>query len=194
PFYHLCVDIKQGFEFSKKDFKSVCWLICLYMAIKNELQIVIDEMELLEIETTTDMAQPQQFQKINKPNKQKQSSHFTRHITPDGQKLIFERLTKAGFLPQDTNYSHFKFMFGGTAIPDNEKPFKPLQWLKAKQLLIELLEGIKHTDMKITELKRQVPNFFINYENKPLSLPNRKERANPYSDYISDLIKDLATL
>jgi hypothetical protein len=121
-----------------------------------------------------------------------QPPHFTQYITSDGKKKLFEGLTKVGLLPKDTDYNHFNFVFGGTTIPDNEKPFEPLKWFKAKQLLRELLEGVKTSDMKISEVERQVPSFFVDDENKPLSLAKDKKVPNDtYSTYISDLIKDL---
>jgi hypothetical protein len=53
--------------------------------------------------------------------------HFTKCFTTDEQKNLFDGLIKAGLLEKE-KYSHFCYVFGGTDIPDNEKPFKPLQW------------------------------------------------------------------
>jgi phage-related holin len=68
-FYRLCLNIKQDFEFLENDFDSVCRLVCLYVAIKNELQVVIDEMQLLGMDVPKiiqpdaepDTEQPQQI-------------------------------------------------------------------------------------------------------------------------------------
>ena len=59
---------------------------------------------------------------------------FTCTFISDEQSLLFAGLSNGGFLPQTTIYSHFCHVFGGTAIPDNEKPFEPLQWVKTNKL------------------------------------------------------------
>jgi len=116
--------------------------------------------------------------------KEKHPSHFTRSFSAAEQKKLFEGLKNGGFLPQETICSHFYHVFGGTAIPDNETPFKPLQWIKTngttkgivpnKKSLLELLVllGISETEIK----------------NKPLinsifEIPNGKDfKANNYTD------------
>jgi hypothetical protein len=62
-------------------------------------------------------------------------THFTRSFTPDEQRKLFNELTKWGFLPKTTNKNHFNFVFGSTAISDDEKPFSPLKWEKSQALL-----------------------------------------------------------
>jgi hypothetical protein len=118
--------------------------------------------------------------------------HYTCSFTTDEAKRLYEGLTNNGFLPKETIYSHFCYVFGGTAISDNEKPFKPLKWLKNKQLLRELLthDKIKCT-LSIAEIERQTPNLFIDEHNRPLSLANNKPVPSTDSDILK---KILATL
>jgi hypothetical protein len=55
-------------------------------------------------------------------------THFTRAFTTDEHKKLFANMKKNSFLPANTNEAHFKFVFGNKDIPENETPFKPLQW------------------------------------------------------------------
>jgi hypothetical protein len=59
--------------------------------------------------------------------------HFSRSFSRSEQKELFAGLTSGGFLPKTANFSHFCHVFGGTAIPDNEKPFKPLKWIQTNK-------------------------------------------------------------
>jgi hypothetical protein len=67
--------------------------------------------------------------------KQPQLLHFTRIFTELEQKKLFYGLTKGGYLPKETAYSHFCHVLGGEVIPDNESPFNPLKWEKSQSLL-----------------------------------------------------------
>jgi hypothetical protein len=166
-----------------------------YLITCRDITLLMDYIGSIELaqKYIDELSKEEYIEQSKQPQPESTNRHFTRHITPDGQNMIFERLTTR-YLPKDTNYSHLKFVFGGTAIPDKEKPFERLKWLRTKQLLRELLKGIKHTDTSIAELERQVPNFFVDKKNNPFSLAKNKEAPSAESDYIKDLIKDLATL
>jgi hypothetical protein len=129
-----------------------------------------------------------------------QPLHFTRAFTADEQKKLFEYLKKpsvkqsetAQFLPNDTSYNHFCYVFGGTPIPNNEKPL-PLQWLQSKQLLRELLTNkkIKKEKIGIAEIERQTPKHFVDEHNNPFKLAKNKQANSLFHD---SLINFLATL
>ncbi|MDR1973703.1 MAG: hypothetical protein LBQ31_03400 [Bacteroidales bacterium] len=70
------------------------------------------------------------------------SLHFTRDFTTDEQEKLFDGLINGGFLPKETIYSHFCYVFSGTAILDNEKPFEPLKWLKTAALLAYMIDTL----------------------------------------------------
>ena len=55
--------------------------------------------------------------------------HFTRSFTNKERKTLFNGLVKGGFIPKDTNYNHFSFVFGDVETAD----FEPLQWQMEKQ-------------------------------------------------------------
>jgi hypothetical protein len=131
PFYCIFLNIKRGFCFKKYDFVSVCKLVCLYIALKNEYQRVIEEMQLLGI--VTPQPESPKNPKSENNNQPQPAPHFTRVFSETEQKKLYEGLTNDGFLPKGTIYSHFCHVFGGTAIPDNEKPFKPLQWIQTNR-------------------------------------------------------------
>jgi Ca2+/Na+ antiporter len=75
---------------------------------------------------------------INIPEKK---YHFTRSFTTNEQSKLFNGLANAGFLPKETIYSHFYHVFEGMAIPDNERPFKPLKWTETTALLAYFIEN-----------------------------------------------------
>ncbi|MDR2002416.1 MAG: hypothetical protein LBQ74_05235 [Prevotella sp.] len=53
---------------------------------------------------------------------------FRRSFTATQKEQLFSGLKKGGFISAGTPYSHFCYVFGGTAIPSGEMPFSPLQW------------------------------------------------------------------
>jgi hypothetical protein len=113
----------------------------------------------------------------------KRSSHFTRQFTADEANKLFSGLINGGFLHRDTIFSHFLYAFGGT-IPDCEKPFKPLKWIKTNS-----------TTKGITPNKKSLLDFLVllgipetEIKNRPLingifEIPNGTEfRANNYTN------------
>ena len=102
---------------------------------------------------------------------------FTRQFTDTEREHIFNGLISGGFIPKDTNRNHFNYVFGGMVIPDNEKPFKPIQWLKNKQRLRELLTSpkVKNVEVLIAEIERNTPLCFIDAKNNALCLAKNKK-------------------
>ena len=74
----------------------------------------------------------------NKSAQPQQPLHFDFPFPPEQQKILYDGLIAVykdgtGFLHPKTTYSHFCHVFGGTKIPDYEKPFEPLCWLQDLQ-------------------------------------------------------------
>jgi hypothetical protein len=101
---------------------------------------------------------------------------FTRSFTPAEQKKLYEGLKNGGFLPQETICSHFYHVFGGTAIPDNEKPFKPLQWVGTIKELSYFIT--KHFPKQKNQWETAVNCFLI--DNKPI---NKKSLSTAIDKY-----------
>jgi hypothetical protein len=108
---------------------------------------------------------------------------FSRSFSETEQKVLFDGLTNGGFLPKDTNYSHFCHAFGSTDIPDNEKPFKPLKWIQTnkktnpnpnKKALINLLYllGLPDNEIKNRPLLNRI---FVFPNGIPLGAANYTE-------------------
>jgi hypothetical protein len=173
-FYCLCLDIKRGYDFDKQDFDSVCRLVCLYMAINNELQVVIDEMQLLG------MVIPKTFQSNKEPDtaKPQQSLYFAHKFTANRQKELFDGLIKGGWLSKGTVYSHFCYVFGGTAISDNEKPLKPLQWTGSIKELHYFIS--KHLPKETNQWEKAVRCF--EKENKPINKNSLSTAIDKYDN------------
>jgi hypothetical protein len=110
-----------------------------------------------------------------------QQPHFTRQFTPDEQKKLYEGLKNGCFLPQETICSHFYHVFGGTAIPDNETPFKPLVWQKSVGLLAYCIDNL-FSDTDGTNLWETTINCFLWKGNKP----NKDTMKNTVSKYKQD--------
>ena len=54
--------------------------------------------------------------------------HFTRSFTETEKRNLFNGLKSRGFIPMDTNFNHFTYVFCGVEMPNNEKPFEPIIW------------------------------------------------------------------
>jgi len=113
-----------------------------------------------------------------------------RSFTTDQLKQLYTGLTAGGFLTIDTDRKAFDYVFGAC---DKPKDFKGLNWLQGRQYLRELLTPIKHPDVKIADLERAVPLYFI-CKGKMAVLPNdRPYPERPYSKAIVRILK-VATL
>lgn len=62
------------------------------------------------------------------PNNKKKL-YFTRPLTDSVKRNLYNELVSRSFIPQDTDYNHFAFAFGGVETSD----FEPLRWLKDLQ-------------------------------------------------------------
>jgi len=90
--------------------------------------------------------------------------HFTRSFTNGEKQKLFESLLKHNFLPQDTDYDHFCFVFGGTV--QSEKPFEPLKWQRTIALLAYFIDNMfGDTDSK--RLWEITSNCFMKGNDKP---------------------------
>ncbi|MDR3350216.1 MAG: hypothetical protein LBN98_01035 [Prevotellaceae bacterium] len=107
--------------------------------------------------------------------------YFTRSFTTDEQKKLFDGLVNGGFLPKETICSHFYYVFGGTPIPDNEKPFKPLIWQKSVGLLAYCIENL-FADTDGANLWEITVNTFL-WKGTP---PNKDTMKNTVSKYKHD--------
>lgn len=108
---------------SEEEVNTMFWNIH-FIAVEYNLK-----MEIIRkvYKTFREMANHQQTKGKNLVQPPPKPLHFTKCFTTDEQKNLFDGLIKAGLLEKE-KYSHFCYVFGGTDIPDNEKPFKPLQW------------------------------------------------------------------
>jgi hypothetical protein len=138
---------------------------------------------------------------------QEQPPHFTRQFTPDEQKKLFDGLTNGGFLPKETIYSHFRYVFGGTAIPDNEKPFEPLQWIKTNSKTkgiypskISLLDLLCLLEVPDNEIKNRdlLNTFFVFTNSKKLTSQNytylTDKKGNLKKTIVSEYHNDLSNI
>ena len=123
-----------------------------------------------------------------------QSKYFTRSFSETEQKKLFDGLINDGFLPKETNYSHFCYVFGGTTIPDNETPFEPLLWLKDTQDLKIFIDTFfpneKSKWKKTVSCFKDNQSKEINYNS--IRNLNPKYKDNPPSEaYFKKLKKEL---
>jgi hypothetical protein len=107
---------------------------------------------------------------------------FTRLFAPEEQKKLFSGLVNGGYLPTETIYSHFCYVFGSiSSIPNNEKPFMPLQWVGTVSLLAYFIENVfGDTDSK--NLWEITINCFLWNGNKP----NKNTLKSKVSEYKND--------
>ena len=127
------------------------------------------------------MVEPQQYSTNSDTVKPQQSLHFTRKFTTDEAKRLYNGLTNGNYLPKNTVYSHFCYVFGGTAIPDNEKPFKPLQWQPTVALLAYMIDNL-FSDTDGTNLWEITAQCFVVKGNAP----KKNTMKNTVSKYKND--------
>ena len=111
-------------------------------------------------------------------NSTKKIVHFTRSSNNTEQQSLFDGLTNYGFIPKDTNRGHFNFVFGGIAIPDNEKQFEPLIWQKSVGLLAYCVENL-FADTDKDNIWKITANCFLWKGN----IPNKNTMKNTVSKY-----------
>lgn len=111
-------------------------------------------------------------------------------LNDNQQSFLYSKLTESGlFMPTETDYKSFCFVFGNSIKPDD---FKPLKWTQNKQLLRELITELKHPDIEITKNKYILPAFFIDTKEKGiLYLPPNKTKGNTLSDKIVEISKKM---
>lgn len=125
---------------------------------------------------------------------EKQPPQLTKDLKTDVQEHLFDELIKKEFIPKNTNYYHFCYVFGNTTIPENENPFIKITWLKAKYDLRDLLfcDVIKSNVFKTTQIEKKVPNYFQDKKGKPLKLKgNKNNRTSQNYKRMQTIIKDI---
>jgi len=107
--------------------------------------------------------------------------HFTRSLTSEEQTHLFIGLIDGGFIPKTSNKAHFNFIFGGTPISNDEKPFKPITWQKSVSLLAYCID-ILFSDTDRKNLWEITSNCFL-WKGSP---PNTDTMKNTVSKYTND--------
>lgn len=126
------------------------------------------------------------------------TSHFTRIFNEEEINILYSGL-KGRFMPEDLDFEHFCFVFGGIPLTPNKDPFKPLQWIRSQYLLAYFIYQLfSDTDSK--NFWNIACNCFENKE-KPLNPNTMKkdmsdlkngEKDKPKGfDKIDDLINSL---
>ena len=121
---------------------------------------------------------------------------LTKKIKIDVQDYLFIKLKEKGFIPNNTNYYHFCFVFGCTPIPANEQPFKPIKWIKSKQTLRMLLfcGAIRNDLLKPCEIEEKTRYFFNDKNNKPFKLSKNKEEKTTYISRMEHILNNIPTM
>jgi len=139
------------YKFVNDRFIEVCIFYFLYFD-KNENSRPIDDF-LATNEIYKHIACITEPKRENDNTVSNKPKHFNRSFNIAELKKLFDGLTGGGYLPKETNYSHFCYVFYGTAVPDNEKLFMPLVWQKTVGLLAYLIENLfSETDNEFWEI------------------------------------------
>jgi hypothetical protein len=129
-----------------------------------------------------------------KSNKGLTPPPIIRWLTKKQLDFLYKELVSGAFLPIDKtglDEKAFCYLFGGIGNP---KDLKPLKWLKNVQLLREFLTALKHSDIKLAEMERATPKYFIDKNGKCIKLSKAKHVESTDSDIIANLIQKIATL
>ena len=103
---------------------------------------------------------------------------------------LLDSLKKGGFVSQDTLLCHFRVLFG-IPLHKSETPFRPIRWLKNKQLL-----KFFATEIFEENVLREFKSLFADKYNKPAKFPNRDTNRLIYSaDYnlLCDIVEMFKT-
>jgi hypothetical protein len=142
------------------------------------------------------------LQTIEQHSHKKVANRFIRTFTTDEQKKLFNGLISGGFLPKETNYNHFCYVFGGTPIPDDEKPFERLMWKKPKsQALFAyfVYQLFSETDIKFWDISAQCftiwgkePNIGA-MKTEQSKVKNEEKDPPKGSNIVDEIIMNMAT-
>lgn len=105
---------------------------------------------------------------------------------------LYRFVIENGFIAPKTSSENFLYIFGiEQSIPDN---FRPVCWLKNKQLLRELLEHvymhpINSGSIAFSDLSNCVPTIFVSKKGVPLTLARRKHEDSLDSDLLANFFK-----
>lgn len=136
--------------------------------------------------------------RINEPKEltPEQPPQLTKELTTKVQYYLFVKLKEKSFIPDDTNYHHFCFVFGSTPIPANEQPFKPIKWIKSKQTLRMLLfcGAIRNDLLKPCEIEDKTPCFFNDKKDNHFKLCNNKKEKTTNISIMEHILKDIPTM
>lgn len=126
------------------------------------------------------------------PEKQPQ---LTKELTTKVQYYLFVKLKEKSFIPDNTNYHHFCFVFGSTPIPANEQPFKPIKWKECKQSLRMLLlcDAIRNKTLKQKEIK-EITKKFIHKNNNSFTFSSNQPKTTTNISIMEHILKDIPTM
>ena len=103
---------------------------------------------------------------------------FAKLPNNDCTAVLLNNLKNGGFVAKDTELCHFRVLFG-IPLHESETPFKPIRWLKNKQLL-----KFFATELFDDNVLREFKRLFADRYNKPAKFPNRDISRLLYSaDY-----------
>jgi hypothetical protein len=151
--------VKAG-ELSEQEADEIYWGI--YFIAKRYNMIISWVAEIYK--TFRKMVEPEK--NLTRGDKVKARPVFTRKFTDDEAKRLYDGFIKGGFLPGTTDYSHFLYVFGGTAISEDEKPFEPLIWQETIGLLAYMIDNL-FADTDGTNLWKITENVFTVRGEKP---------------------------
>lgn len=114
------------------------------------------------------------------------------HLNRDEVILLYRFVTENGFVDSKTSSEEFLYVFGvEQSIPDH---FRPVCWLKNKQLLRELLEHvyvrpINSGSIAFSDISNCVPTIFVSKKGVPFTLARRKHEDSLDSDLLANFFK-----
>jgi len=115
------------------------------------------------------------------------------NLTNEQRGLLFDLLVKYKFIPETTNKKNFIWTFG-TPVENMPKHWQSTIWNKNKQLLRELLNPFKKSNLKIADIEKLVPLLFKDKKGNPFTLTKNKCIPSLDSDIIADIHKKIATI
>jgi hypothetical protein len=140
---------------------------------------------------------------ITNNDPKEQPRHFARSFSETEQKKLFAGLKDGGFLPKTADFNHFCHVFGQTPIPDDETPFKPIQWIKTigttkgitpnKTSLLDFLTLLEIPEI---EIKGKINQFFTVPKGKKFKSNNynyshgKLKTQSEYHDELAKIVSD----
>lgn len=129
--------------------------------------------------------------------------YFEIKLTLEKQEKLYNELKAKSYICPTTKLSYFCYVFGNSPIPDEDKPFIPIKWIKTnsttngtalnKRALLDLLELLGVPNKQIRD-KKLLNSLFTNHSGKFTTANYVNTTKNYHSEHHDELKSIVSSL